>query len=97
MKHPYKNYHEEVRDKRYKFHPTENIILKEREEPNSLRTQYQIQNNTKIKKNQKDIKNENDELLIKHNPKKQTFIILKPKFNLPNCPYCNRMNWLDFN
>ena len=47
------NYYVEVKDHRYKIHPTENIILRKRDPPNSLRTQYQVQNNTQIRKNQK--------------------------------------------
>ena len=56
------NYYVEVRDHRYKIHPTENIILRRQDEPKSLRTQYQNQNETKIRRNQKVIKNNNDEL-----------------------------------
>ena len=37
-----------VKDKRYKFHPTENNKLFERKEPNSLGTQKQAENETKI-------------------------------------------------
>ena len=33
------NYYVEVEDHRYKIHPTENIILRLRDEPKSLRTQ----------------------------------------------------------
>ena len=39
-----------AKDHRYKNHPTENIILKFRNEPKSLRTQYQVQNETQIRK-----------------------------------------------
>ena len=62
-------YYVEVKDHRYKIHPTENIILRKREPPTSLRTQYQVQNQTKIRKNQKVIKNDNDQLVIKNFPK----------------------------
>ena len=44
------NYYVEVKDHRYKIHPTENIILRKRDEPKSLRTQYQVQNETQIRK-----------------------------------------------
>ena len=37
------NYYVEVKDHRHKIHPTENIILRKRDPPNSLRTQYQVQ------------------------------------------------------
>ena len=43
----------EVKDHRYKIHPTENIILRKRYPPISLRTQYQVQNETRIRKSQK--------------------------------------------
>ena len=43
----------EVKDERYRKHPTENIILRERDPLQSLRTQYQVQNETQIRKNQK--------------------------------------------
>ena len=42
----------EVKDYRYKIHPTQNIILGLRDPPTSLRTQYQVQNETQIQ-NQK--------------------------------------------
>ena len=38
------NYYVEVKDHRYKIHPTENIILRLRDPPPSFRTQYQVQN-----------------------------------------------------
>ena len=34
----------EVKDHRYKYHPTENIILRKRDPPTSLRLQYHVQN-----------------------------------------------------
>ena len=45
-------YYVELKDHRYKIHPTENIIL---DPPNFVRTEYQVQNNTQIRKNEKDI------------------------------------------
>ena len=59
------NYYVEVRDHRVEIHPTENIILGFRDEPKSLRTQYQTQNETKVRRNQKVIKNDNDQLVVK--------------------------------
>ena len=88
-------YYVEVKDNRYKIHPTENIILRLRDEPKSLRTQYQVQNETKIRRNQKVIKNDNDQLIVKNyhkNKKKQSII----QHQLPNCPSCKRNNWLEF-
>ena len=86
----------EVKDHRYKIHPTENIILRKRDPPTSLRTQYQVQNETQIRKNQKVIKDNNDQLIVKNYPKNKQSIQQQPKFNLPNCPSCKRNNWLEF-
>ena len=60
----------EVKDKRYIIHPIENIILRKRDPPTSLRTQYQVQNGTQIRRNQKVIKKNSDELIVKNYPKK---------------------------
>ena len=79
-------YSVEVKDHRYRIRPTENIILRKRDPPSSLRTQYQVQNETQITKNQKVIKNDDNELVLKNYPKN------KP----PNCHSCKRNNWLDF-
>ena len=40
MKYLDNNYYVEVKDHRYRIHPTENNILRLRDEPNSLRAQY---------------------------------------------------------
>ena len=89
------NYYVEVKDYRYKIHPTENIILRLRDEPKSLRTQYQIQNDTKIRRNQKVNKNDNDQLIVKNYPKNKNKQPIIQK-QLPNCPSCKRNNWLEF-
>ena len=68
MKYINGDYYVEVKDHRYEIHPTEKIILRKRDEPKSLRTQYQIQNETKIRRNQKVIKNDNDQLIVKIYP-----------------------------
>ena len=39
-------YYVEVKNHRNKIHPTENKILRKRDEPKSLRTQYQVKNQT---------------------------------------------------
>ena len=57
MKYLISEYSVEVNDHRYIIHPTENIILGKRNPPTSLRTQYQVQNETQIRKNQKVIRN----------------------------------------
>ena len=63
------NYYVEVEDHRYKIHPTEKIILRKRDEPKSVRTQHQIQNETQIRRNQKVIRNDKNELIVKSYPK----------------------------
>ena len=91
------NYYVEVKDHRYKIHPTENIILRKRDEPKSLRTQYQVQNETQIRRNQKVIKNDNDQLVVKNYPKnKNNQPIIQKQLKLPNCPSCKQNNWLEF-
>ena len=90
------SYYVEVKDHRYKIHPTENIILRKRDPPTSLRTQYQVQNETKIRRNQKVIKNDNDQLLVKNYPKYEQPIKQQPIFKSPNCPSCKQNTWLEF-
>ena len=58
-----------------------------------MRTQYQIQNETKIRRNQKVIKNDNNELVVKNYPKNKQPIIQK---QLPNCPSCKQNTLLEF-
>ena len=41
----------EKKDHDYTIHLTKNILLRLRDEPKSLRNQYQIQNDTRIRKN----------------------------------------------
>ena len=96
MKHLNGEYYVEVKDHRHKIHPTENIILRKRDAPASLRTQYQVQNETQIRKNQKVIKNDNDQLIVKNYPRNKQPIIQQQKYNLPNCPSCKRNNYLKF-
>ena len=60
-----------------------------------MKTQHQVQNQTKIRRNQKVIKNDNDQLVVKNytkNKNKQPII----QQQLPNCPSCKRNNWLEF-
>ena len=62
-----------------------------------MRTQYQIQSETQIRRNHKVIKNDDNQLVVKNYPKnknKQPIIQQQPK--LPNCPSCERKNWLEF-
>ena len=96
MKYLNGNYYVEVKDKRFLIHPTENIILRLRDEPKSLRTQYQVQNETQIRRNQKVIKNDNDQLINKNYLKNKQPNIQQQKFKPSNCPSCKQNNWLEF-
>ena len=96
MKYLNGEYYVEVKDHQYKVHPTENIISRKREPPISLRTQYQVQNETQIRRNQKNTRNDNDEKLVKNYPKSKQPIIHQPEFKPPNCPSCKQKVWVDF-
>ena len=90
-------YYVELKDHRYKTHPTENIILPKRDPPKSLRTQYQVQNETQIRRNEKVIKNNNNQLVVKNYPKNnKNSISQQQNFKQPKCPSCKRNNWLEF-
>ena len=90
MKYLNGDYYVEVKDHRYKFHPTEIIFLRKRDQPTSLRTQYQVQNETQIRRNQMVVKNDDDELIVRNYPKnkKQPYIQQQSKFKPPKCPSC---------
>ena len=97
MKYLNGQYYAEVKDRQYKIHITENIMLRLQNQSKSLRTQYQVQNETELRKNQKVIRHDNIELVDKIYPKnKQPFIHQQPKIKPPNCPSCKQNNWLDF-
>ena len=96
MKYLNGEYYVEVKDYRYKIHATGNNFLQKRDRAQSLRTQYQVQNNTQIKRNQKVIKNENDELIVKNYPKKKQPIKQQTKSKPPNCPSYKQNNLLKF-
>ena len=96
MKYLNGEYYVEVKDHRYPIHPTENIILRKRDPPSSLRTQYQVQNETQIGRNQKVIKNDSDQLIVKNYPKNKQPIIQQQKFKPRNCPSCKQNTWLEF-
>ena len=57
-----------------------------------------MHNETKIRKNQKVIKNDNDELVVKNYPKNKNNepIIQQQKLKPPNCPTCKQNNWFEF-
>ena len=95
MKYLNGRYYVQVKDHRYKIHPTENIILRKRDPPTSLRKQYSVQKETQIRKNQKVIKNDNDQLVVKNYPKNKNKqpIQQQDEIKLPNCPSCQQNNW----
>ena len=66
------NYYVEIKHHRYRTHPTEKNILRLLDEPKFLRTQYQVRNNTQMRKIQKVIKNDDNELIFKNYPTKKT-------------------------
>ena len=86
----------EVKDHRYKIPPTENLILRKRDPPKSSRTQYQVQSETRIRKNQKVVKNDKNELVFKNYPENNKPKIQQPEVNPPNCPSCKQNNWVKF-
>ena len=69
MKYVIAIYNVEVKDKRYLILPTEKISLRLREEPKTLRTQYQRHNITQFRKNQKVIETNNELVVVKTYPK----------------------------
>ena len=73
------NYYAEVKDHRYRNQPTEIVISRLRDEPKSLRTQYQVQNETQKRKKQKVIKTDNNELIVKICPRNKQTIQQQPK------------------
>ena len=97
MKYLNGEYYVEVKDQRYRIHPTENMKLRKRDPPTSLRTQYQVQNDIQIRKNQKVIKDNNDELIVKNSPKKKQPTQQQPKYKPPNCSRCKQNIRLEFN
>ena len=96
MKYLNDEYYVEEKDHSYKIHPTEIIILRKRDPPTSLRTQYQVQIENHIRKNQKGINNDNDQLIVKNYPINKQPNIQQEKFKPPNCPSCKQNIWLEF-
>ena len=94
MKYLNGEYYVEVKDYRYKIRPTEKIVLRKRDPPKSLRTQYQFQNQTQIRKNQNVVEN-NGKLEVKNYPKNRQPNIQQPNFKPPNCPNCKQNIWLE--
>ena len=59
-------YYVEVKDHRYKIHHIKNMILCKRDPPKSLTTQYHVKNKTRIRTNQKVIRNDDNQLIVKN-------------------------------
>ena len=70
--------------------------MRKRDPPTSLRNQYQVQNETRKRRNQKVIKNDNDQLLVKNYPKNKQSTIQQREFKPPKCPSCKQNTWLEF-
>ena len=92
MKYLNGNYYAEVKDKTYLIHPTESNFLRRRDPTKSLRTQYQVQIETQIRKSQKVIRNINNELMVKNYPKNKQPIQEQQTIKPPICPSCKRNN-----
>ena len=63
-------YYVEVTFIRYIIQPNETIMLQKRDPSKSLRNQYQVQNETESRNNQKVVRIDKDELIGKKYPKK---------------------------
>ena len=72
------------------------INLRKRDELKSLRTQYQVQNETQTRRNQKVIQNDNDEIVVKNNPNNKQPVVQQRKTKPPKCPTCKQNNWFEF-
>ena len=91
MKNVNGEYYVQVKDKRYIIRPNENNILRKRDPPTSLGTQYQVQNETEVRKNKKVVQ-KSGRLEVKNYPKKKKPIIWRPKFKPPKCPSCKTIS-----
>ena len=65
------NYYVEIKDKKFFIHPNEKNIIGLRNSSKPLRTQHQVQNETQFRKNQKTIRNWNNQLEIEKNSKSE--------------------------
>ena len=61
-----------------------------------MRTQCQVQKDTQIRKNQKVIRDDKNELVVKSYPKFEQSIIHQSKYKPPNCPSGKQNNCLEF-
>ena len=67
-------YYVELKLHRYKILPTESKIIRERKQPKNLTTQNQVQIETKTGRNQKVIRNENNQLEFINYPENKNLI-----------------------
>ena len=72
------------------------IFLRKLGPPKSPRTQYQVQNDTQLRRSQKVNWNNNKELEVKNYPKNIQPVVQQPKFTPPNCPSCKQNVWSEF-
>ena len=89
-------YYVEVKDHRYRIQPKEKIILGLKDEPKPLRTQYHVQNERQIRRNQKVIRKDIFHLVVENYPKNKQSIIQQQKFQPAKCPSCRRIIWVEF-
>ena len=78
MNHPKIRFFVEVKDQRYSIRPTGNIELRKSDPAKPSRTDYQVQKEIEIRKNQKVIKKDNGDLIYENYLEKQ-----KPKTEKP--------------
>ena len=73
------------------------MILGERDPRKSLRNHYQVENETQIIENQNVIENFG-KLELKNYPKRKPPVVQHQQLKIqpPNCPFCERINWLEF-
>ena len=72
-------YYVEVKDPRYRIYSAKNVKLGIRDDPKSLRTQNQDRNDTQIRKNQKVLGKNNNDLEVKIYPKNKKQTIQQSK------------------
>ena len=76
------------------FHSSKSNVLWKRKQPASSKIQYQGISETKFRRSQRIIENENDELEIKPCAKRRKFV-KKPKTDVES-PSCKQCKWIEF-
>ena len=99
MKYLNGKYYVEVNQKKYLNTPMVYNVSQKQKEPKSVGVHYHDISDAQAARNQKVIKNENDESEVKPNPKgksnKKQKIAEKPKLDI-ECPLCRNRNWIEF-